>query len=186
MQMVKAVGDNDIGNVRQLLRLHPSLASAKECDWTVLFIAAGHGNEAMMTCLLKNGANVDATDALDMTCLYQASRNGNLPVVKFLVEHCADVEIASMGGTPLFIAAHNGCKDVVKYLIESARADMSDNMVSKCGPFGFEESLWSLTDAAIVADDETRAYLQKRANAVCAMCGKSGCKLQCGRYCYSF
>ena len=54
------------------------------------------------------------------TVLYIASRNGNLNMVKYLVEHGADVNIQNRWGeTALYQASNrNGHLDIIRYLVE--------------------------------------------------------------------
>jgi ankyrin repeat protein len=55
------------------------------------------------------------------TPLHTASLFGNLPAVKWLVEHGADINVLEEGGaghTPLHNAAYKGYAEVVQYLLE--------------------------------------------------------------------
>ena len=47
--------------------------------------------------------------------LRYASKNGNLDIIKFLIEHGANIEI----GTPLAIAVENNHIDVARFFIEN-------------------------------------------------------------------
>ena len=70
--------------------------------------------------LVRNGAEVDAKDQVDVTPLYIAAGVGKLDIVKYLIENGAKVNSKQKNGcTPLYIAAAlKGKLDVVKYLIE--------------------------------------------------------------------
>jgi ankyrin repeat protein len=53
------------------------------------------------------------------TPLHQASQNGHLDVVKYLVENRVDVNVVNEDGwTPLYLAAKKGNVEVVKFLVE--------------------------------------------------------------------
>ena len=53
------------------------------------------------------------------TDLHKAIRDGSLEAVKYLVEHCTDIDhIDDYRGTPLFTAVKTGSLEMVKYLVE--------------------------------------------------------------------
>lgn len=59
-----------------------------------------------------------AFDESGSTALHKASANGHLEVLKLLIQHGSDVELADMSGcTPLHLAARNGHLTCVKFLI---------------------------------------------------------------------
>jgi len=88
-QMLKAAKSGDADAVRQLLKLDPSLISAKDGDGsTPLHCACWKGNDAVVKVLLESGADVNA-------------ENNN--------EH--------WGTTPLHAAAHANQKKIAEMLI---------------------------------------------------------------------
>jgi ankyrin repeat protein len=67
----------------------------------------------------------------DMTALQLAARNGDLPMVRFLVEHGADLNAqAGVVHTPLIIAAEKGNLPVVKLLLEHGAAVKTPDLFS--------------------------------------------------------
>ena len=68
--------------------------------------------------LIKEGTNLNIF-ADSMPPLYHAVNNGNLEIVKLLVENGADVNVKNVvGQTPLHEAARCGYFEIVKYLID--------------------------------------------------------------------
>ena len=59
-----------------------------------------------------------AFDESGSTAVHKASASGHLEVLKLLIQHGGDIELADMSGcTPLHVAARNGHLTCVKYLI---------------------------------------------------------------------
>ena len=71
--------------------------------------------------LIENGADVDSKNKDGLTPLYFASHNGNLELVKFLINHMANVNQSCgvLEMTPLHVASLEGKARVVKYLLEN-------------------------------------------------------------------
>lgn len=71
--------------------------------------------------LLAQGASVDARsdeDTMEITPLMRASMDGNLPVVRVLIEHGANVNARSLDGkTPLYYAVIHGHAKIVQFLL---------------------------------------------------------------------
>jgi cytohesin len=70
--------------------------------------------------LIRNGSNTDASNDYGVTPLILASENGNLSIVKTLLEDGkADPNKAMWNGvTPLMVAARNGFVDTIKLLMD--------------------------------------------------------------------
>jgi len=60
---------------------------------TPLMLAASCGNESVVYFLLQNGAKIDTQDKRGWTCLFYATFQGHLNVVKMLLENGADKEL---------------------------------------------------------------------------------------------
>ena len=85
-----------------------------------LFFAADVGDLERVKLLVEQGMDKDVIDAANgKTPLYKASRNGHLPVVRYLVEQGARKDRANFNGVaPLIVASYKGHTDVVHYLLE--------------------------------------------------------------------
>jgi ankyrin repeat protein len=94
---------------------------------TPLMAAAGRGNVDTVRALLKGGANPNAQEAMGgQTALMWALSKSQSRVVEELVNHGADVQLASKTGfTPLMFAAQQGDAASTKILL-SAKARPND------------------------------------------------------------
>jgi ankyrin repeat protein len=86
----------------------------------------------MVAQMIKLGADVNEHDSCGVTPLYLAVGNGQVEMVRFLLEHGArvniipapDVGIGRPSMTPLMVAAQRGHAEIAKLLIEHG-ADIS-------------------------------------------------------------
>ncbi|EXU99423.1 ankyrin repeat protein [Metarhizium robertsii] len=63
--------------------------------------------------------DIDQTDSAGLTALMHASKRGSLPLVKWCVEHGANIKaVDNQGQSPLFYAVDAGCFDVVRDLLK--------------------------------------------------------------------
>jgi ankyrin repeat protein len=90
----------------------------------MLQLAARHGNHQIVTCLVENGAAVNAAPAAKRgaTALQYAAINGNLRMAVFLLENGARVDAKAAdvdGRTALEGAAEHGRLDMVYLLLEN-------------------------------------------------------------------
>lgn len=69
--------------------------------------------------LLSSGAQVDQTDSLDRTPLYDAAIYGRLEIANTLIQYGAEVDVIAGNYTPLSIASQNGHADVISALLEN-------------------------------------------------------------------
>lgn len=71
-------------------------------------------------CLLKYGANKDATNQHDQTPLFFAVKEGHLEATKLLLERGASKDMADdMDRTPLHLAEERGFKEIAEVLVDS-------------------------------------------------------------------
>jgi ankyrin repeat domain-containing protein 17 len=98
----------------------------------------------------------------NMTALQLAARNGDLPMVQFLVEHGAELNVnRDMVGTPLIIAAKNGSLPIVKVLLEHGAAVKTPDLSSP--------DVWDDSPLSHAATKEIAAALIAAGADVCAM-----------------
>ena len=90
---------------------------------------AEHGNMNWLRCLLKSGANINATSWDGYSALIKASKEGNIDLTKFLIENGADVNArTNQGFNPLLYAAKNGHHSIIEILIfNGADINITDN-----------------------------------------------------------
>jgi hypothetical protein len=74
------------------------------------------GNTAMVRSLIEGGMDVNEKGANGYTALHAAAANGNLEVVKLLLEYGAKVSQLASGETPLDLAITTGQMAVVQFL----------------------------------------------------------------------
>ena len=86
----------------------------------ILLVVAEGGNLEIVKVLLKNGAEIDATDSENQTALLRASENGHKAVVAHLLENGADSHHVNVHGlTSIHYAASDGFTEIVQLLIDS-------------------------------------------------------------------
>jgi ankyrin repeat protein len=116
-----------------------------------LWQAAYDGDLEGVKAAVAQGAGVNAKGKGGFSALLAASRNGHFEVVKFLVEHGAEVDERhnSREKTSLLAAAFDGHYDIVKYLHEHG-ASINVQAVNGWTP---------LHDAAYIGNFEIVKYL---------------------------
>ena len=123
-----AVDRGEEGTVSLLLKqgavttvLKTNLANGLRTDvFSVLHLAVAGEKEAVISLLLKNGADIAAIDALRRTALHWAAARGCETAVLILLENGADItaEDVLYHKTPLQLAAGQGFYRVTKLLLE--------------------------------------------------------------------
>ncbi len=121
---------------------------------TTLLVASQNGQSAIVELLLQKGANASDTEpTCGYTALMLACQKADLPTVKVLLKHSAEVNVMSSDEekiTALLIAARSGCHGLVQLLLESGaevNVRTSDNgftplmLASQIGSFDTVESL---------------------------------------------
>ena len=111
----------DLRKVKYALNNYADI-NAKDDDvkgWTALHYASLYDHIEIVELLLREGANVNATDEWDQTALHHASSQGHPEVVKLLLAAGADVNAKNLWDrTALHNASYNGDLNVVEMLLE--------------------------------------------------------------------
>ena len=106
--------------------LHREPPHSKD-EWAIigccLTRAAGRGYLNVVKKLLDMGLPIDKNSSDGSMPLAQAAKGGHARVVKYLLNHGADVQCKMSGATPLYLAAKNGHCEVVRILLDHG-ADM--------------------------------------------------------------
>ncbi|MCO5575501.1 hypothetical protein L7F22_029302 [Adiantum nelumboides] len=119
--------NGSIEAVKEVLKdTHPNAKDPQER--TALFIAAEHGNAAVIKALLASKCDVNDKDADAHTPLFVAVLGGHYETVKMLLDAGADTEHQNAcGWTCLHVAATQNRCDIVKVLLDSgANMDAHD------------------------------------------------------------
>jgi outer membrane protein assembly factor BamB len=97
---------------------------------TALLDAAQQNDLPGVTRALQQGANVNAKTRYNATALTLGAMNGNLDIVRVLIERGADLTVRDTfyGFTPMSAAMMNGRIDVIRYLIERGSPGAPDAM----------------------------------------------------------
>lgn len=85
-----------------------------------LQLAAREGNSAIISVVLRAGAEIDAIDTKGCTALYHAAENGHAEAIKTLLAAGADAAVADLEGTSVIIAAiRSGSERAVELILEA-------------------------------------------------------------------
>jgi uncharacterized protein len=118
-RIVEAAAQQDMANVRALVKRGVNVNGARPDSSTALLWASHWDDLAIADLLLHAGAKVNAANDLGVTPLDLAAENASIGMVQKLLSAGADPNIAQTGGlTALMIAAHTGNVEVVKALVE--------------------------------------------------------------------
>jgi outer membrane protein assembly factor BamB len=153
-----------------------SAAEANEDLWA----AARTGDAKAVEALLAKGADVNARTRYGATALWFAAYKGQLDVVKTLLKHKADPDVADTiwGETALSIAADDGKVEIVKLLLE-AGARGADATFLTAVQRGQVEILQAVLDKAKVKPETLSAGLllaPEKSPAVTELVKKAGAK----------
>ena len=87
---------------------------------TALLDAAQQNDLSAVTRALQQGARVNAKTRYDATALMLGAMNGNIEIVRLLIERGADMNVRDTfyGFTPMAAAMMNGRADVIRFLVE--------------------------------------------------------------------
>ncbi|CAN6361702.1 unnamed protein product [Urochloa humidicola] len=110
------------GNLRLLKKLasQMDLREAKDPDGgNALHFAAAKGHLEVCRFLVEeSGLDVNCTNAKGMTPIFRAAAEGEVSVLRYLLEHGGDPAIPdSLGFTPLHTAAENGHHEAIRLLL---------------------------------------------------------------------
>lgn len=130
--------------------------------------AAGEGDEAKVSKLLKRGVSADPKNAQHTSALELAARNGHIGCVTALMDAGADANRAT-DSTPFFEAAAHGHLDILKLMLQR-KADPSKKLngnsaLHMAARFGHQDAIAVLTTelelpaAALAANDEGKTPL---------------------------
>ena len=131
------------------------------------------------TCLLDDGADINAKDNQGFSPLIYAAQQGHLPLVDLLVLRGADLNLANnYGATSLSMAAQDGLLEVVKLLVKKGSnidqsADLGVTPLHKAALYGHQEIVDYLMSKG--ATFEATGTLAK----VCKCCGAADADLKC-------
>jgi len=114
-----AAKQNDLKMVSFLLD-HGADINQKDCNGTVLCFAAETNDDGLTHLLLNRGADTSLVDYYNRTPLGYAVHNGNLQIMRALLQKGADVNALSQFGrmelSPLTIAADRGYENLATLL----------------------------------------------------------------------
>lgn len=80
--------------------------------------------EHLLKTEFKNPENINAVDSHGWSALHASVRSNQISVIKLLLQAGAEVNLSTIDGSPLFIAAEDGNVEAIKILFE-AGADLN-------------------------------------------------------------
>lgn len=116
----------DIARTKGYAQIVEFLSSIEHLN-NELFDTVRKGNLDRVKDLIEKGADINSSDNDGNTPVHLAAKEGNLDVVKYLIE-VKEVDLNAKdnnGNTPLHLATGEGRLDVVKYLIDEKKADFN-------------------------------------------------------------
>jgi len=115
--LVDAAIDNNIAEVKKLLKNGKSIEEKDSDGFTALMCASLLGHEEMVNFLIDRGANVRAQNKNGVTSLHAASWNGNIIICKILLEVNANIHAKIKDGrTAIDLARERNHPEVVDFL----------------------------------------------------------------------
>jgi ankyrin repeat protein len=117
--LLRAVWNEDLTRVNTLLAKGAKVSIANAIGVTPAYVAAEHGNAAILRRLLDAGADVGTTDTSGDTLLMASVRSGNPEAVRILLERGAKVNDAEpqYGHTALMWAVRRNDAAIMKLLL---------------------------------------------------------------------
>ncbi len=119
-KLIRAVDDNDLESIRQMLADGVDINTPAIGDGTALIIAVKKDNQTMVQALLDLGADVNQSSRGDGNPLITAAMTNNLALAQLLIGHGADVnQIVPRDETPLINATRDGYLEMSQLLVEN-------------------------------------------------------------------
>ncbi len=122
LDMFEAAALGRVDRIKQLLRDHPSLASAHAPDgFPAVGLAAFFGHLDAVTTLLAAGANVHAAarNSFKVQAIHAAVASKNLDIVRAVLEAGADPNAAQQQGfRPIHEAGSSGSRELAELLLK--------------------------------------------------------------------
>ena len=139
----------DVGSVvltEMLLQFQSNINILNNLGHSPLFAAVRNNSTDLVSCLLKGGADPGIEGAENvrghyqtrprkLSALHVAVSNGNLDIVKLLVENGTRINVVDFrGNNALMVALHHNKANIAKYLLESSKIDvlMRNHMNENC------------------------------------------------------
>jgi ankyrin repeat protein len=133
--------------------------------WPLLNIASLLGETAIVSQLLDQDANIQATDASGNSAMHRAASKGQREAVKLLIKHGGKINaVNNRKETPLYLAAASGHKKTVNLLVKNG-ADTSIIAKNKTSPLsvaitnGHQQSALALSNRRLDRASIHRALL---------------------------
>lgn len=118
--MRKAIKEDNLSQVEELLDRNPELLSETSPLGSWLHVAATHGKRDIAEYLVKQGLDVNQNGTVaDCGAVTTAAEKGHLDIVKLLHENGAVFDTSRAAKNPLFAAIYGGHLEVAKYLVEA-------------------------------------------------------------------
>jgi uncharacterized protein len=117
--LVQAAAADDLQKVEALLRAGENTSTANALGITPIYVAAEHGNAAILRRLLDAGASLSTTDSSGDTLLMAAVRSGQTDAVRLLLDRGAAVNTGEpqYGHTALMWAVRRNNPAMMKLLL---------------------------------------------------------------------
>jgi ankyrin repeat protein len=141
--LLRAVESNDIERTRTILQANEGLVNQQlDKRGTALHVACDVGNFDTCLLLLDFGANIESdNNKLKETPIFEAVKNGHVPILQLLKERGCDLNIKNKEDTgPLFYAAKFGHAAAVQILLDSG---VSVNEKHQFAWTALQEACWN-------------------------------------------